>query len=235
MAYKKLNLGSRSSYLSKHSGRILVCLLALLIFNTSPLLAQLTQSIQGLVTDASGAVIAGAKVTITNEAMGVSQSVQTNETGNYTFPTVLVGNYDIKCEMQGFKTEAVKALRVETGAQVRQNFQLPVGEITETVEVSAAAVTLNTENPTVGGVIENKRIVDLPLNGRNVTQLAVLVPGVQFGERTGRGDGLGGFPIPGSGFLGQRQRPAGDSPSRQPRWCGRQRPAHSHHQLRSLD
>ncbi len=75
MAYKKLNLGSRSSYLSKHLGRILVCLLALLIFNTSPLLAQRTQSIQGLVTDASGAVIAGAKVTITNEGMGVSQSV----------------------------------------------------------------------------------------------------------------------------------------------------------------
>ena len=75
MAYKKPNLGSRSSYLSKHLGRILVCLLALLIFNASPLLAQLTQSIQGLVTDSSGAVIAGAKVTITNEGMGVSQSV----------------------------------------------------------------------------------------------------------------------------------------------------------------
>ena len=75
MAYKKLNLGSRSSHLSKHLGRILFCLLALLIFNTSPLLAQLTQSIQGLVTDSSGAVIAGAKVTITNEGMGVSQSV----------------------------------------------------------------------------------------------------------------------------------------------------------------
>ncbi len=171
--------------------------------------AQKNQSIQGLVTDSSGAVIGGAKVTITNEGMGVSQSVQTNETGNYTFPIVLVGNYDIKCEMQGFKTESVKALRVETGAQVRQNFQMPVGEITETVEVSAAAVMLNTENPTVGGVIENKRIVDLPLNGRNVVQLAVLVPGVQFGNVTGRGDGLGGFPIPGSGFSvssnGQRE------------------------------
>jgi hypothetical protein len=209
MAYTKANSASRSSVLFKHIGSMAVCLLATLIFSTSPILAQATQSIQGLVTDASGAVIAGAKVTITNEGMGVSQSVVTNETGNYNFPTVLVGNYDIKCEMQGFKTETVKGVRVETGAQVRQNFQMPVGEITETVEVSAAAVALNTENPTVGGVIENKRIVDLPLNGRNVVQLAVLVPGVQFGERTGRGDGLGGFPIPGAGFSvsanGQRE------------------------------
>jgi len=208
MAYKKPNLGSCSSYLSKHLGSV-VCLLTLWVFGATPLSAQITQSIQGLVTDSSGAIIAGAKVTITNEGMGVAQSAQTNETGNYTFPTVLVGNYDIKCEMQGFKTESVKNLRVETGAQVRQNFQMQVGELTETVEVSAAAVTLNTENPTVGGVIENKRIIDLPLNGRNVTQLAVLVPGVQFGDRTGRGDGLGGFPIPGSGFSvsanGQRE------------------------------
>ena len=160
---------------------------------------------------------------------------QTNETGNYTFPTVLVGNYDLKCEMQGFKTESVKALRVETGAQVRQNFQLPVGEITETVEVSAAAVALNTENPTVGGVIENKRIVDLPLNGRNVAQLAVLVPGVQFGERTGRGDGLGGFPIPGSGFSvsANGQREIHQVVSLDGVDC--QGPAHSHHELRSFD
>ena len=71
MAYKKPNLGSRSSYLSKHLGSMLVCLLALWIFNAAPLSAQATQSIQGLVTDSSGAVIAGAKVTITNEAMGV--------------------------------------------------------------------------------------------------------------------------------------------------------------------
>src|ERR1041384_3920487 len=149
MAYTKPNVSVSCSNLLKHLSRI-VCLLLLCILNTAPLSAQITQLIQGLVTDSSGAIIAGAKVTITNEGMGVAQSVQTNETGNYTFPTVLVGNYDIKCEMQGFKTESVKALRVETGAQVRQNFQMLVGELTETVEVSAAAVTLNTENPTVG-------------------------------------------------------------------------------------
>jgi hypothetical protein len=77
---------------------------------------------------------------------------------------------------------------------------MQIGDVTETVEVSAAAVTLNTENAVVGGVVENKRIVELPLNGRNVVQLAVLVPGVQYGSRTGIANGLDGFPIPGSGY-----------------------------------
>src|ERR1700681_1102522 len=159
-----------------------------------------TQSIEGLVTDTSGAVIASAKVTITNTATGVTSIATSNTTGNYTFPLVPVGNYDVKAEMAGFKGEEVRGLRVETAAQVRQDFQLQVGAVSETVEVAASAVTLNTESANVGGVIENKRIIELPRNGRNVVSLAVLVPGVQFGERTGRGDGLGGFPIPGAGF-----------------------------------
>ncbi|MGH9719562.1 MAG: TonB-dependent receptor domain-containing protein [Bryobacteraceae bacterium] len=168
-----------------------------------------TQSIQGLVTDSTGAVVSGAKVTITNTATGVTRSVTTNDAGLYSFPLVEVGNFDLRCEMQGFKSEFVRGIRVDTAAQVRHEFQLQVGNVAETIEVSAAAVTLETENSTVGGVIENKRIIELPLNGRNVAQLAVLVPGVQFGERTGRGDGLGGFPIPGQGFSvsanGQRE------------------------------
>jgi len=168
-----------------------------------------TQSIQGLVTDASGAVVNGAKVTYRNEATGVTATVSTNETGNYSFQLVPVGNYEVKVEMQGFKSEAVRGLRVETAAQVRQDFKLEVGNVAESVEVNASAVSLQTENAVVGSVIENKRIIELPLNGRNVAQLAVLVPGVQFGERTGRGDGLGGFPITGQSFSvsanGQRE------------------------------
>ena len=159
-----------------------------------------TQSIEGLVTDTTGAVIANAKVTMTNTATGVTSTVFSNSTGNYTFPLVPVGNYDVKAELSGFKSEEVKGLRVETAAQVRQDFQLQVGAVSETVEVAANAAALTTETAAVGGVIENKRIIELPLNGRNVVSLAVLVPGVQFGERTSRGDGLGGFPIPGAGF-----------------------------------
>ena len=168
-----------------------------------------TQAIQGLVTDTTGAVTAGAKVTVTNVDTGISLSTATNNTGNYTFPLIQVGNYNVKVELQGFKTESVRNIRVETAAQVRQDFKLDVGSVTETIEVSASGALLNTENATVGAVIENKRIIELPLNGRNMQSLAVLVPGVQFGERTGRGDGSGGFPIPGQGFSvsanGQRE------------------------------
>jgi hypothetical protein len=169
-----------------------------------------TQSILGLITDTSGAVVSGARVTITNTGTGVQTTVMSNETGNYSFTLVPVGNYNVQVEMAGFKSGSVSGVRVETGAQVRQNFTLELGNVTETVEVSAHAVTLQTENATVGSVIENRRIVELPLNGRNVQSLAVLVPGVQFGERTGRGDGQSGaFPIPGQGFSvsanGQRE------------------------------
>ncbi|MDA1314631.1 MAG: carboxypeptidase-like regulatory domain-containing protein [Acidobacteria bacterium] len=160
----------------------------------------ITQTVQGLVTDATGAVIPGASVTVKNIGTGLTQTTQTNDTGNYSFPQVQVGNYTVSCTLDGFKTETVANQRVETGAQVRLNFAMEIGDVTETVEVSAAAVTLNTENAVVGSVVENKRIIELPLNGRNVVQLAVLVPGVQYGSRSGMADGQGGFPIPGSGY-----------------------------------
>jgi hypothetical protein len=185
----------------------LLFLLALL--SAAPCFPQAAQSIQGLVQDASGAVVAGAKVTMTNVGTAISRSTVTNAAGLYSFPLVQVGNYDLSVELAGFKTESVTNIRVETAAQLRHDFKLQVGAVAESVEVSANTVQLNTENATVGGVIENKRIIDLPINGRNMVGLAVLVPGVQFGERTGRGDGLGGFPIPGSGFSvsanGQRE------------------------------
>lgn len=187
----------------------LLAIAGLLSVFSGSLPGQSAQTIQGQVEDTSGAVIVGAKVTMTNLGTGISRSADTNAAGLYSFPLVQVGNYEVKVEIQGFKTETARNIRVETGAQVRQDFKLEVGAVAETVEVSSNTVQLNTENATVGGVIENKRIIDLPINGRNMVGLAVLVPGVQFGERTGRGDGMGGFPIPGSGFSvsanGQRE------------------------------
>ncbi len=182
---------------------------ALLLLIAAAASAQSQQAVQGLVEDGTGAVIAGAKVILTNIGTGIARTAETNPSGLYSFVLVQVGNYEVKVEMQGFKTETVRNIRVETSAQVRQDFKMEVGAVAESVEVSANTVQLNTENATTGGIIENKRIIDLPVNGRNMVGLAVLVPGVQFGDRTGRGDGMGGFPIPGSGFSvsanGQRE------------------------------
>ena len=189
--------------------RLCIGFIAVLCIGTVLYAQSTTQTVQGLVTDATGAVIPGADVTLTNLGTGVQQTTTTNATGNYTFTLVLVGDYEVRCESPGFKTEVVTGIRVETGGQPRQDFAMDVGDVTETVEVIAQSVGLVTENATVGAVIENRRIVELPLNGRNVQNLAVLTPGVQFGNRTGLGDGSGGFPIPGQGFSvsanGQRE------------------------------
>ena len=169
----------------------------------------ITQTVSGSVTDATGAVIPGATVTLTNDGTGVVTTQESNASGLYNFVAVPVGNYTIRCETAGFKAQSAPNVRVETGGQVRLDFSLEIGEVTETIEVSAAAASLVTENAVVGGVVENKRIIELPLNGRNIVNLAVLVPGVQYGNRTGQADGLGGFPIPGQGFSvsanGQRE------------------------------
>jgi len=158
-----------------------------------------TQTVQGQVADSSGAAVQGARVTIRNVNTGVERTQQSNEAGLYGFQLVEVGSYQVRCEHSGFRAQVVNGLRVETAAQVRQDFSLEVGAVTETVNVAASAVTLNTENAIVGTVVENKRIVELPLNGRNIVQLAVLTPGVQFGNRSGLNNGEGGY-IPNGAF-----------------------------------
>jgi hypothetical protein len=154
--------------------------------------------ILGLVTDTTGAVVPDALVTITRLATGETRSARTNHAGEYIFRLIEIGEYTVRCEMPGFKIETVTGLRVQIQQKARVDFTLQVGQTSDTVEVQASAVALKTEDATVGEVIENKRIIELPLNGRNLNQLAVLVPGVQFGNRAGLNDGLGGFPIPGA-------------------------------------
>jgi len=170
--------------ISKVCVRIWFAVAAIFIFTAAARAQSTTQGVLGLVADSSGAVIPGAKVTLTNVGTNVVLTTATNETGNYTFTLIPVGNYDLRVEAQGFKVETVRNMRVEMAAQVRQDFTLDIGNVAETVEVSANAVLLNTENATLGAVVENRRITELPLNGRNMQSLAVLVPGVQYGIRT---------------------------------------------------
>ncbi len=165
--------------------------------------------ILGLVKDSTGSSVPGATVTITRTATGRTLSRATDEAGEYIFPLIEIGEWTVRVEKQGFRSRTVTGLKVETQQKARVDFVLEVGSVAETVEVTATGAVLETENSTVGQVIENKRVSDLPLNGRNIIHLAAMVPGVQYGSRSGGADGQGGFPIPGGGMSvianGQRE------------------------------
>ena len=145
---------------------------------TLPLCAQNYGEINGTVTDPSGAVISGATVTVTNTATNIARTVQTNAAGNYTLPFLAPGLYDVRAEQAGFKAVTRSGVQLQVGSIARINVAMEVGAVTEEVAVTGAAPLLTTEGTAVGTVIENKRIVDLPLNGRNYLQLIALSPGV---------------------------------------------------------
>src|SRR5213593_2989367 len=131
----------------------------LLIFGCCSVLLSQTVSteILGLVTDPTGAVIPGAAVTARRRATGDVRTTTANETGNYVFPLLDIGEYEVSCSAVGFKTEVRRGIEL----------QMQVGDQVETVEIRGAPPLLRTEDATLGSVIEAKRVVELPLNGRN--------------------------------------------------------------------
>src|SRR6266852_4605151 len=143
-----------------------------------PSFCQTFGEITGVVTDPSGAIVASATVTITNPQTNFTRQASTNNAGNYAFPALLPGVYNVRAEMQGFQAEVRNGVELQVQQVARIDFQLKVGSLAETVEVAGGAPLLATENAAVGTVIENRRIVDLPLNGRNFIQLVALSPNV---------------------------------------------------------
>ena len=124
----------------------------------------------------------GRGVTASRVETGDRRTTTSNETGNYIFPLVDSGTYDITCSASGFKTEIRRNITLELNQKGRIDFQLQIGQQAETVEVSASAPLLKTEDATLGSVVEHKRIIELPLNGRNFAQAATLMPGVVYGS-----------------------------------------------------
>src|SRR4051794_10911648 len=146
----------------------------------------------GAVEDASGAVISGATVSASNADTGQTRQVLTNASGTYSLPYLVPGTYDLRVEAPGFKTASRRALTLDVGAVLRVDFGMEVGEASQRIEVSAAAPLLTTENTAMGTVIDNKRIVDLPLNGRDYLQLVTLSPNVTTEGGAGGSGGLQG-------------------------------------------
>ncbi len=149
-------------------------LLAVALLFSLPASAQTFGEITGTVTDTTGAVIAGAKVTVTNEATNVARQVETNEVGAYDVPFLNPGVYTIQAETEGFKAARVAGRILEVGAVQQVNLAMEIGVVTEVVEVQAGAQMLNTRDTALGQVIDQQRIVDLPINGRNYLNLVKL-------------------------------------------------------------
>lgn len=139
-------------------------------------------SVAGTVTDTTGAVIPGASVVLLNVERGSEQEVSTNEAGNYAYPDITPGTYTVRVSSDGFQTREVTDLQVQVGQRAAVNVELEVGQVTEVVTVEAAAVLLETESNAIGTVVDSERVNELPLNGRNFLELALLAGGTAPAE-----------------------------------------------------
>ena len=136
-----------------------------------------TASIVGTITDATGAVLPGVTVVATNEGTGLRREIFTNESGNYTIPLLPVGTYAVATELPGFRSEVRTGITLNVDARARIDFALQVGQLTETIEVTSEAPLVQTEDSSVGFVVDQRKVTELPLNGRRFEQLVNLVPG----------------------------------------------------------
>src|SRR5215475_10099174 len=173
---------------------MLLAVITLLLGLQSAALSQdATARIEGTVTDQQGAVIVGAKVTVTNVATKVSRATVTDKEGRYQVRELPLGVYQISAEREGFKKVMSDEKTLQINQVLRVDPVLMVGASSETVEVSVQSSTVETVNPTLGQSVTSRPIVNLPLNGRNVLSLALLQPGVT--ETTGPSSG--GFSVAG--------------------------------------
>src|SRR5882672_9014255 len=157
----------------KHS----ICLaIVCLCLGAIPALAQ-NASLVGTVRDAQQAIVPGAMVTLQNTDTGVELTTISDELGNYEFPTVRPGNYSVKVELRGFQTFVQAPVVLAVGQRSRVDAVLRVGEISTIVSVEAAPATVQTETSSLGDVVDNKKIGDIPLNGRFFLDLALLTAG----------------------------------------------------------
>jgi hypothetical protein len=174
-----------------------------MLFCVNPLSAQVdTGSISGIVSDPSGAVIHDATLTLTNEGTNAKLTTTAGSGGDYTFTPVRIGSYSITATYPGFQTTTQKNIVVNVGASVVANFTLKPGQVAETVEVTSAAPVLETQEASVGQVINARNVNNLPLNGRNFTFLAQLAAGVNSPNADTRGNAASGA------FAANGSRPA---------------------------
>ncbi len=149
-------------------------------------------TILGTVTDSSGAVIKGAQVTVQQTSTGLTRTEVTNEAGEYSIPQLPVGPYIVSAEQTGFKRTERTGVELRVDDRLRIDLVMPVGQLTETVAVEETAPVVSTDSSTLGNVVDNKKVTELPLNGRNFLQLNLLVPGANQGVKGSQNQTQGG-------------------------------------------
>jgi outer membrane receptor protein involved in Fe transport len=142
-------------------------------------------SVVGLVTDSSGAAVPGAKVTLTSLDTNQIHTINSGDSGTFSFVSINPGTYRIDVDLTGFKHFSLTGIQVQVGSTARADAAMEVGNVSESVEVTSAAPLIQTDTANLGGVIEGRTIQDIPLNGRNVNNLLTLVPGVIAQGSTG--------------------------------------------------
>jgi hypothetical protein len=158
--------------------KTLAAAIVCLFLSTGALFPQSSSSsIVGDIADQSGAAVPGAQITVTDKATGISRETVAAANGSYRVYPLHPGTYDVKVSSAGFQTQLRGGIQLLVGTVLELKFSLQVGQVTETVEVNAAAPLIQTQEASVGGVIDSKQLERIPVNGRNYTRLMVLMPG----------------------------------------------------------
>src|SRR3989475_9828146 len=153
---------------------ILAIALIMNVLTSSGVFAQAVSQISGTVKDQSGAVLPGVEITVTQTDTGIARNAVTNETGSYVLPNLAVGPYKLEAALPGFRTFVQTGIVLQVNTAPVLNPVLEVGQVSEQVEVQANAALVETRASGVGQVIEEQRILELPLNGRQLTDLITL-------------------------------------------------------------
>ncbi len=152
----------------------------------------------GTVKDPTGAVVGGAKVSIRNTGTNISHDALTNKDGEYSVPLLDVGQYDISVEAGGFKKQVQTGLTLQVGQTARVDFTLALGRVSDVMEVTAEAPVTQTDSASVGTVVDNQHVTEIPVNGRQFYSLAILVPGVTPPVQNSTLSFRGGFNVAGA-------------------------------------
>src|SRR5687767_3136140 len=152
---------------------------------TAAAAAQGLTAVRGVVQDPTGAVIPGVEITVTDAATGVSRNVITNETGSYLVSQLQPGTYNVRVELTGFKVRILNNVALPVNETVTLNVELEVGAITDIVEVTAAADAVSTVDAKLGVGFDSKKIIELPLDARNIVNLLGLQAGVTINREDG--------------------------------------------------